>query len=533
MDVKMNNKEFVNFSKQIDEELKIPFIRRCHLDAFERSLNNGTFYLYDNYYYGQDITRTSKRSFTKLTLVKLTNLQIRRPNIGCYVFLRIIDPSYFGPFLATVVEDSEGNLCGLQVFNYLDSHSFTIGTVLIIKEPSFFKRGASNTYIRCDSPTDIIFLTKNHWLFNLTKNTAWKNELYEKENDPVFKEPLPQTVEMWNERAFGFYNKKWYISSQEAYLLGLRLCKKENDWWILLQINLAAVYYRLGYFEKMLSVALKVLEKFPRNENGLFRAGQAYYRLNKFEEANDYFVRICHLRSGGVKVPVIKALIKTTQRLKERKGRIDVDALEAKCRANPTKILQCAEYIGPLECFKEIYRATEKVKKGTLLMVSKAIAVVFNERCSVNSNIMCDMSNQVTQVVAKNPKTFGKMVYSLPIGDYREENGVPLYCDAPTNNEPICHAKFIFDACIYNSVFIPNLTLTLNSNYKNSVGLALFYRLSFFRYRHKPNVYTKIVNNIMLMYAGTDLLAGEEIFLDSLNPICVEKSKIKARYAKG
>jgi hypothetical protein len=102
---------------------------------------------------------------SSLQRISLTDLVLETVHHGkCLLLRTIVNPKQIVA-IATVVEDPEGNVEVLQLFNQNPNRSYTDiipnDSIIVLKEPYYKISAQGETSLRCDHPTDLIFLDAN------------------------------------------------------------------------------------------------------------------------------------------------------------------------------------------------------------------------------------------------------------------------------------------------------------------------------------------------------------------------------------
>ncbi|GAB6022730.1 hypothetical protein CHUAL_006826 [Chamberlinius hualienensis] len=454
----------------------------------------------------------SKTPLNQLKRVGIRDLKLEVSATGCYVILRVLDQGFTVIGWSTSVEDHENAVCGFCVYNYPSNELFAIGTVLIVKEPYFKIVASGDPYIRCDCPTDIVVLRESHPLHYMVDNINWIHDLADEENSAI-KSSNSKLPEDWLDRGNSLSIKLDFVSAREAYLLGLKMCEEKNDTWKKLKLYAAEIFLKLGYFESAISACAEVMVECPEEKNALFITGKAHYNLRQYSDAYLYFDQFCHL------FPFLdegKSELKNClARLEEQKGNVNIAQLAKQCLADPTKKLECADYIGPIEIVDIPGKGrgivlTEDVEKNTLLMVSKAVAAILTSKKSTieiftddRINLTSEIASEIAEMLMKNPNTYGPIIYDLSTGA-KQRKEVQAFCDPNTKTEPICDVGILKDICRCNVCGI--------RGYENrEIGVFIF--PSYMNHSCIPNVLVKCLNDVMLIYSAIKLKIGEEIVI--------------------
>src|SRR2546421_462466 len=123
-----------------------------------------------------------KAFIRKLTLnlqpelkISIVDLQVDNVHTGKFLLCRVIVKWIKLNALITVVEDPKGNVERLSLDNIF-LELVTVGTQLVIKNPTYKIAADGNTIIRSDNPEDIIVIDHVNKLFN---DLEWSTDLIE------------------------------------------------------------------------------------------------------------------------------------------------------------------------------------------------------------------------------------------------------------------------------------------------------------------------------------------------------------------
>lgn len=104
---------------------------------------------------------------TELTYVAIKDLQLETHHRGSYLLLRSITPPSRMTAIMAVMEDENGDVVMLQLYQQLDeveraaADIVNVGTILLVKEPYFKVMGDGEYGLRVDHLSDIIHLKRD------------------------------------------------------------------------------------------------------------------------------------------------------------------------------------------------------------------------------------------------------------------------------------------------------------------------------------------------------------------------------------
>ena len=116
----------------------------------------------------------SLKQVDELKPIVLEEMYVNKVHNGRYLLCRIVAKPFYLTGISMIVEDTNGEIENVTVYDYTTSYDiepsdvFPIGSTIIIKEP-FMKTMISdhnNYYIRVESPSDIVFTSAEKWQQN-------------------------------------------------------------------------------------------------------------------------------------------------------------------------------------------------------------------------------------------------------------------------------------------------------------------------------------------------------------------------------
>lgn len=126
------------------------------------------------------------RPFSELKKATITNLLLETHHRGQYLLLRTITPTYTMTAVMAVVEDENGSVLLLQLYNHEEelsgAQSLEKGTVIIVKEPYLKTMADGDLGIRVDHPSDIMFVPEFDELIPL----SWRKGSIKGDEDSSF-----------------------------------------------------------------------------------------------------------------------------------------------------------------------------------------------------------------------------------------------------------------------------------------------------------------------------------------------------------
>lgn len=126
-----------------------------HMRAFFNSHNVRTTIISETY-------PPSTQSLSTLSKIMINDLRLETHHRGRYLLVRAATPPDKVIAIMNIVEDEDGEVVLLQVYNQDESGDFNhvvpYGTVCVVKEPYFKTTGDGGDGLRVDHVSDIVFL---------------------------------------------------------------------------------------------------------------------------------------------------------------------------------------------------------------------------------------------------------------------------------------------------------------------------------------------------------------------------------------
>ncbi|KAH7731125.1 TPR domain protein [Aphelenchoides avenae] len=437
--------------------------------------------------------------------ITFDQMELPKIHTGRYVVCRTLTEAYTFVGTSTLVEDLNGNVEQVSLYNfrpYIDDGWLPVGTILVIKEP-FVKYGSfgEDVIIRVDSPSDVIFVDETD----------------------------RPTLESFGARA-------WYVAPALTIECLLHLGKEHAstgryeaalkcfDRAALLtpdsgavQLNRADVLTRMERFYDAYQAAETALANGAGREKALYILGKASYGKRFWHDAEKHFVQLAV--EFPDKLCVSDYLEQTRERILESEcGQYDFRRMLMQTRHGGQKRLDVADFLGPVE-ISDVHGkgkglvASRTIKKGTLLIVSKAFSLACEnewEDGRTFAQVTVGKANDVSKIhlinsigviqgLQRNPHRAAEL-YALYAGDLPRGTNIP---------EGIIDAGRIERICCYNS-FTP-VGPRAGSVAEPSSAAGLWTIPSFVNHACIENAERVFFGDVMVVHAIQDLKKGEEI----------------------
>uniref|UniRef100_A0A915CRW4 SET domain-containing protein n=1 Tax=Ditylenchus dipsaci TaxID=166011 RepID=A0A915CRW4_9BILA len=457
----------------------------------------------------------SHASLNDLQPVLLSNMKVPMVHTGCYLLCRTIVPPDCTFGIMTLIEDLSGDIEKLSLYNFRldmnDSKWLPRGTIMLIKEP-WLRYGmiGEDVMIQVDSPSDVVFLDKtDRKMLEFYNALKWHG---------------PQTLTQEQLRLEGnkMFNKADYEKALNYYSQALVL---EPDLAVI-HLNKAETLIRLNRFFEAYKEAKVGLDGGGNQEKALFRMGKASYGMRSWQQALVHFETLQSLFPQSEEA---KSFIERTHsRLKETStGTFDLHELYRQAVQYKCRDLDVADYVGPIEVAEIADKgrgviATKDIAKGTLLLVSKAFFIAYEDMLDTSLfaiNTISDNLDEKTAVLNKigvmqklqyNPQ-MSSDIYDLFAGNDLSDKNI---------SEGVVDAKRIQRICIFNS-FTPIKFFdpfnVRNETKMRSTGLWTF--PSYINHSCIENCMRIFYGDIMMVYAAIDIKKGDEILYSYVHPL--------------
>ncbi|CAF4436120.1 unnamed protein product, partial [Rotaria sp. Silwood2] len=296
----------------------------------------------------------------------------------------------------------------------------------------------------------------------------------------------------------------------------------------LLKLNRSQAHLKVHHFEGALNDCQDILKNDPSNIKALYRCVKAFYGLENYDEA---LVQVKKLLKIDLKnVDGHRELTSIVTRIEEKKGLYNFNQMIEEAKKSSTSRLHNASYVGPVqitEISTERGRGlvlTEDVRKGQLLLCSKAFSITYPTECSevYHFNAVTklvetgDHGVNTAQVINKlqNNPSLSSSFFQLYAGQHR------IGETPPTATAEAIDSFWVSDICSMNTFGVsedgvnPSLIQpTKSKSSKNTDAAGLFLLPSFINHACCENVIRSYIGDMMIVRAAYDLTQGTELFL--------------------
>lgn len=435
----------------------------------------------------------------------------------------------------TIVEDHEGSADALTLFNVNyglnDQAYLPINSYIAIRAP-FYSTGQHNSYtLRCDHPSDIVMLHKDH---HLVKQFSWSS----KPGD--LDEFTCEELKDQGNKLFGKNNHQAACGKYTAALQNSFLKENNLDLWVTLHSNRAVSRLKIFQFDGAIQDCEDVLSCQPKNKKAMFLKARAFYFLRRWDKSaracEDLIAEYPDLAEAN------DLLDKCLARLQEAaEGQFDFIAMEedADSQKEDPPRLDHADYIGPVE-IRECRDPTKgmglfakrDIQQGELLLCEKAFAVTtdhpkefyltFNTvRREMISGVRARLPCHVTRFIYDNPSTAGPIMQLDSSGRGRRTPDIRY----TPEGQPVIDAFTVSNIVCNNIIELEGIPITLHDaslakKVETTVGRAvgLWVMTSYLNHSCLGNVGRTFIGDFVIVRALKFIKKGEEL-LQSYAPV--------------
>ncbi|GAB6026218.1 hypothetical protein CHUAL_012426 [Chamberlinius hualienensis] len=516
------------FKERFNRQMKWP-LKETYMRMHQRSRKQCV----KLYNYKSNGRRTFLNTFTQssgpsmipmnsLVTIPMTSLRFDVKAEGKRVPLRVIATPCIVIGMKTIVQDPNGTVCELLVYNWPSDEAFPIGTVLYVKEP-ILRMSLDITFcIRVDCPTDLEVVIPGHCMHTSAGKLIWK-----------YYSIAPKTSDLCSDVAMikiGIDVKKdgSLVSATEIFKAAK---EKSNDDKLkrTCLVNLLQIYWCLRRYEDVIATA-KELEFYGGSKDWLLVACKAYYKLGIRTEALKYCQRFAELYSNVE--PCGQLVLELNSDFHIHQEPLDVLSNMMEDIKYKYGKLKFENFIGDIVARdnalgEKVYQAAMPIRESDVLLASKAIVsnIIARRAAGIEyvNGIVLNTTRERQVVVAlmarklmKNPKKYFPLIHSLPVADHLKERcrEIILHYD---QDQPIV------DIQLLNGIYQHNC-YDLIVNYYNSdslrkIGKGIFGMTP--RLNHNdtnPNAEYMFFNDVIVVLANRPIAKGEEIVV-AISPI--------------
>ncbi|KAI2900058.1 hypothetical protein CBS63078_7047 [Aspergillus niger] len=304
----------------------------------------------------------------KKALIK--DLTIETHHRGSYTLLRAVTPAFRKTGIMAVVEDEEGDVLTLQLYNQdrdlVTDGRLVDGTIMLIKEPYLKVMGDGDYGLRVDHLSDIRFILENDPLVP----AIWRDESEDR-----------GSANSWRKTGNNLYELKEYHLALNCYSKALDCSTTPKD-ELAPRLNRAQTFLKTNQFDAALRDVEHILSKDKFVEKALFRKAQALYYLQRYQQSCDVYVDLCkaYPNNATAKSEFARA---TARLFEQRTGEYPFKQMQQEATKLKPPHFDLATYIGPVAVRPSTHGrglfTTQAVRAGDLLICEKAFAHAFHD----------------------------------------------------------------------------------------------------------------------------------------------------------
>ncbi|KIJ56950.1 hypothetical protein M422DRAFT_238538 [Sphaerobolus stellatus SS14] len=483
-----------------------------------------------------------------LNRINLRDMFVRRVHKKRYILCRIVAPPTRVISVDVYIEDPLGHGQLVCVYNFpsmltagpkeLDA-LFPVGTVLAIREPYLKSalQNVNNTFIRVDSPTDIIFVRPSS---PLLEGLTWRNGT----SVPGFPPHLSSDIE-WKARGNSHFKAGRWLAAAVAYTNGL-VSRSFGENLAVLRANRAEAYLKLGYLSAALEDAKFVLSVSHIDDDirgkVFCRAGRASYAQENYELAHEYFQKLMILLpdNGDARTWLDRTLVRQDE---QKHGKYKWFQLFKDSHSSSGSPMDIADFVGSIAVACLPNRgggrgiiATRDIEQGELILVAKPFVASFPGDFPQNESIealnLVKNKLETACEVGIIHKTVERLYGNPDMHDFIYH----LYAPHPHNPPPSLYAPRLSEAKLLDplrtsididvshiesicgaNAFYPQPQATYADFVKDkpleTTPCALYLLPSLFNHSCDTKTTRMFFRDIMVVRATARISKGEEIFI--------------------
>ena len=494
-----------------------------------------------NFQVGDRKEPTVKKSIEELRLITERELVIDKIHKGCVLLCKTLVDPFMVNALVLVAEDTKRNGVLLSIYELTKKEAYKIikGTILAIKEPYFKCASDGNLIIRVDNPKNMVILQSDNIIL---KGTSW----YKNNNNnhssssstttsssttssstttsssnisstttipPFVTLPIPNTVTGWRTKATTCSTNNDHIQALYCWKQVLKLEPKDLG----SILSIADIYLQYRDWENSLYYTNEAL-KLEENPSINLQKVKALMELEKYTEAKEllssksfrnanYDTEAMIEECSNKEIQVVKGkyiwddiLLRTLQ---IPEFRFDMENYQSKAIQIQT---DGGKYTGIV--------AKRAIKEGELLVVSKAIQVIFPSELQQKLSLPENSSKLITD----NSLLQDQILSMLDQHIYIKNQILKLSSNYSNNTEPLTVTKESDDEI--RQIISNHAMEWFNGTSQYAFGEATLEKgkgfwlvPSYFTHSYFANCSYTFLGDILIIHAACTIKPGEELTL--------------------
>ncbi|GAB6020955.1 hypothetical protein CHUAL_003598 [Chamberlinius hualienensis] len=438
-------------------------------------------------FHGKVYTSTAPLASLKRTTFR--DLRLEMPNRSFYVMARVIEQPYGYSNFALGIEDEHGDVIMLELVNIPGLEIPLVGQVIVIKEPYYKLTTRELPAIRCDSPTDITVLQRNHLLYREIETIRWKNEIHGSE---LVDFSSSKSGKEWLKEGRKLSKKRINMADAiRCFVECLNVSVAGKDDWIWCKRHIYWFYQRDGYYEKACESAIDFRNRFPSNSVAVYLLAQCYLYLQKYKEA--YY---CAKKGRNEETATMTDFYKLVKRTYEEYKNVAIAYACAICDNH-----RCSESKSPfLELNENLNVVTNsRILPNVPIIVAHPLAIqkldipfklFFNYKYYEEPADSWLLVRGIIFKIYKNPNTYFNQFFSFRSSVSNSNAPPSMYCDEHSGELTVDVEK-IKDICRTN-------TFTMIWEDRDEV-IGVFGYPSYLKHSCHPNATYRFINGVMLV----------------------------------
>ncbi|CAO2647207.1 Nn.00g081290.m01.CDS01 [Neocucurbitaria sp. VM-36] len=459
--------------------------------------------------------------------ISIQDLRLEVHHRGFFLVLRAITPPNRMTGILVLAEDNHDDVVVLQLYQQEEEEAreatdiVDVGTILIVKEP-YFKVMASGEYgLRVDHLSDVKLVDEN----DPRVPESWRPRIAEIEDSA-------ESLKMKGNSAMGD-GRYWQAIKEYTNALAQRTTEKQIE---VLKRNRALAYLKTKQFDAaLLDTGFPNFGPDPSekpSEKALFRAAEALYFLERFQESYEILELLCMKFPSNKQATIV--LDRARKRLSETStGDYNFKLLQAEAKKLRPPQLDHATYVGPVEIRETNGKGrglfvTKAVRAGELILCEKAFSHVYAPESDddkskmtllmnteTNTGFMggqADLIRVIVQKLHRNP-SIAPFFTALHHGTYKTASKCTV------DGEPIVDT-FLAERIMSLNVFgCPRSSLVthkeaINNDTKEPTAYhscGIWTQASYINHSCTSNARRSFIGDMMIIRATQDLEPGTEL----------------------